>query len=202
MTPPTARPLTEIPIRTVTWSSKPAKICTLTANTIHLSNVGLMLSQRRRRWTSIEPSLGYRFGFVGVLCVCTKQSWYSNCMVTLASQSNVKKTEPISSQSGAILAGEGCHMGTLESKIIDTFILVRLLTVTSYMERVWSPRKTWPSITNLCKKSDKKTGNHWLRRDKYVLIRHARLTDWLMWNLPWVNSDVPSRGSTQTTIWK
>ena len=29
----------------------------LPANSIHLNNVGLMLGQRRRRWTNIKPTL-------------------------------------------------------------------------------------------------------------------------------------------------
>ena len=39
------------------------------ANTRRLSNVGLMLGQRRRRWPNVKPALDKRFVFadVGVL---------------------------------------------------------------------------------------------------------------------------------------
>ena len=41
--------------------------CILHANTKHPSNVGLMLGQRRRPWTSIAPTLDQRVMFAGML---------------------------------------------------------------------------------------------------------------------------------------
>ena len=37
----------------------------LPANTIQCINVGLMLVQRRRRWTNIKPTLDQRLVFAG-----------------------------------------------------------------------------------------------------------------------------------------
>ena len=40
------------------WYNTKYGLCLFPANATHISNVGLMLAQRRRRWPNIEPILG------------------------------------------------------------------------------------------------------------------------------------------------
>ena len=42
-------------------------LCGRPANTTHWNNVGLMLSQRRRRWANIEPTVFQRVVFAGLV---------------------------------------------------------------------------------------------------------------------------------------
>ena len=54
--------------------------CPVTANTRHWTNVGLMLTQRLRRWVYIKPTLGQRLAFSGILYTCNSGGintpWY------------------------------------------------------------------------------------------------------------------------------